>query len=176
MRFLGCGTPPLTKYSLLCWAVLGIRRLVSSPESKPSSSNTGDTMISGVPPRVARWGGLSIRHLSLQRQWRCRHWRHHEGVHGASCGRWQYDVVEMAEQRGCLPLREKAARALHYSTWRIWGEPLPPPAQVCGDQPCAGTGGSCGMEKGWLRISLFCSEDCRLSCEMVKFAQRIGNQ
>jgi TPR repeat protein len=31
---------------------------------------------------------------------------------------------------GCLPLREKAARALHYSTWRIWGEPLPPLAQV----------------------------------------------
>jgi hypothetical protein len=29
---------------------------------------------------------------------------------------------------GCLPLREKAVRALHYSTWRIWGEPLPPPA------------------------------------------------
>jgi TPR repeat protein len=29
---------------------------------------------------------------------------------------------------GCLPLREKAARALHYSTWCIWGEPLPPPA------------------------------------------------
>jgi hypothetical protein len=76
---------------------------------------------------------------------------------------------------GCLPLREKAARALHYSTWRIWGEPLPPPAQVRGDQ-CAGTIGGCGVEKGWLRISLFCSEDCRLRCEMVKFAQRIGNQ
>jgi hypothetical protein len=29
---------------------------------------------------------------------------------------------------GCLPLREKAVRKLHYSTWRIWGEPLPPPA------------------------------------------------
>jgi hypothetical protein len=23
--------------------------------------------------------------------------------------------------KGCLPLREKAARELHYSTWRIWG-------------------------------------------------------
>jgi hypothetical protein len=34
---------------------------------------------------------------------------------------------------GCLPLREKAAHALHYSTWRIWGEPLPLPAQVRGD-------------------------------------------
>jgi hypothetical protein len=78
--------------------------------------------------------------------------------------------------KGCLPLREKAARVLHYSTWRIWGEPLPPLAQVHGDQPCAGTGGGCGMEKGWLQISLFCSEDCRLRCEMVKFAQRIGNQ
>jgi hypothetical protein len=30
---------------------------------------------------------------------------------------------------GCLPLREKAARALHYLTWRIWGEPLRPPAR-----------------------------------------------
>jgi hypothetical protein len=29
---------------------------------------------------------------------------------------------------GCLPLREKAARTVHYSTWRIWGEPLQPPA------------------------------------------------
>jgi hypothetical protein len=76
--------------------------------------------------------------------------------------------------KGCLPLREKAARALHYLNWRIWGEPLPPPAQVCSDQPCAGTGGGCGVEKGWLRISLFCSEDCRLRCEMVKFAQSIG--
>jgi hypothetical protein len=71
---------------------------------------------------------------------------------------------------GCLPLREKAARALHYSTWHIWGEPLPPPAQVRGDHLCAGTGSGCGVEKGWLRISLFCSEDCRLRCEMVKFA------
>jgi hypothetical protein len=60
---------------------------------------------------------------------------------------------------GCLPLREKAARALHSSTWCIWGEPLPPPAQVRGDQPCAGNGGGCGVEKGRLQISLFCSED-----------------
>jgi hypothetical protein len=75
---------------------------------------------------------------------------------------------------GYLPLREKAARALHYSTWCIWGEPLPPPAQVHGDQPCAGTGGGCGVEKGWLRISLFCSEDYRLHYEMVKFAQSIA--
>jgi hypothetical protein len=37
---------------LLCWAVSRIQRLVSSLESKPSSSNTGDTMISGAPPRV----------------------------------------------------------------------------------------------------------------------------
>jgi hypothetical protein len=74
---------------------------------------------------------------------------------------------------GCLPLREKAAHVLHYSTWCIWGEPLLPPAQVRGDQPCAGTGSGCSVEKGWLRISLFCSEDCRLRCEMVKFAQRI---
>jgi hypothetical protein len=48
----------------------------------------------------------------------------------------------------CVPLREKTTCALHYSTWRIWGEPLSPPAQVRGDQPCAGTGGGCGVEKG----------------------------
>jgi hypothetical protein len=29
---------------------------------------------------------------------------------------------------GCLPLHEKAERALNYSTWRICGESLPPPA------------------------------------------------
>jgi hypothetical protein len=75
---------------------------------------------------------------------------------------------------GCLPLREKAARVIHSSTWCIWGEPLPPPAQVRGDQPCAGNSGCCGVDKGWVRISLFCSEDCRLRCEMVKFERSIG--
>jgi hypothetical protein len=84
---------------------------------------------------------------------------------GSTTSRW-------LSNEGCLPLREKAARAIHYSTWRIWGELLP--AQVHVDQPCAGNGGNCGVEKGWLRISLFCSEDCRLRCEMVKFAQSIG--
>jgi hypothetical protein len=63
---------------------------------------------------------------------------------------------------GRLPLHEKAACAIHSSTWRIWGEPLPPSAQLHGDQSCEGNGGGCGVEKGWLRISLFCSEDCRL--------------
>jgi hypothetical protein len=82
---------------------------------------------------------------------------------GSTMSRW-------LSNEGCLPLREKAARALLYSTWRIRGEPLPPPAQVRGDQPRAGTGGGCGVEKGWLRISLFCSKDCRLRSEMVKFA------
>jgi hypothetical protein len=86
---------------------------------------------------------------------------------GSTTSRW-------LSNEGCLPLREKAARALHYSTWRIWGEPLPPLAQVRDDKPCAGTGGGWGVEKGWLRISLFYSEDCRLRCEMVKFAQNIG--
>jgi hypothetical protein len=53
MRFLGCGNPPLTKHSLLCWPpVSGIQRLASSPGSKPSSWKTGDTMISGALPRV----------------------------------------------------------------------------------------------------------------------------
>jgi hypothetical protein len=73
---------------------------------------------------------------------------------------------------GCLPLLEKAARAIHSSTWCIWDKPLSPPAQVRGDQSC--TGGCYGADKGWLRIFLFCSEDCRLCCEMVKFERSIG--
>jgi hypothetical protein len=80
---------------------------------------------------------------------------------GSTTSRW-------LSNEGCLPLHPKAARALPYSTWRILGEPMPPPAQVRGDQSCTGNGG--GVEKGCLRISLFCSEDCRLGCEMVKFA------
>jgi hypothetical protein len=50
---------------------------------------------------------------------------------GSTTSRWQ-------SNEGCLPLRKKAARAIHYSAWSIWGEPLPPPAQVHDDQPCAG--------------------------------------
>jgi hypothetical protein len=40
---------------------------------------------------------------------------------GSTASRW-------LSNEGCLPLREKAARALHYSTWHIWDELLPPPA------------------------------------------------
>jgi hypothetical protein len=54
-------------------------------------------------------------------------------------------------------LCKKATRAIHSSTWHIWGEPLPPPAQARGDEPCAGNGGCCGVDKGWIRISQFCS-------------------
>jgi hypothetical protein len=53
---------------------------------------------------------------------------------GSTTSRW-------LSNKGCLPLREKAARLLHYSTWRTWGEPLPPPSQERGDQRCAGTSG-----------------------------------
>jgi hypothetical protein len=89
---------------------------------------------------------------------------------GSTTSRW-------LSNEGCLPLREKAAHVIHYLTWHIWGEPLPPPAQVRSDQPCADNSGDCGVDKGWLGISLFCSEDCRLRREMVKFEQsiRIGN-
>jgi hypothetical protein len=44
--------PTTYKAFLAMLSGLRIRRLVSSPESKPSSLNTGDTMISGAPPRV----------------------------------------------------------------------------------------------------------------------------
>jgi hypothetical protein len=75
---------------------------------------------------------------------------------------------------GCLPLCEKATCAIHSSMWHIWAEPLPPLAQVHGDQPCAGNRGGCGVDKGWLVISLFCSEACKLHREMVKFEWSIG--
>jgi hypothetical protein len=51
---------------------------------------------------------------------------------------------------------------------------LPPSVQVCGDQPCVGNGGGCGMDKGWLQNFLFCSKDCRMCYEMVKFERSIG--
>jgi hypothetical protein len=86
---------------------------------------------------------------------------------GSTTSRW-------LSNEGSLPLQEKATRVIHSSTWRIWGEPLPPPAQVCGDQPCAGNDDGCGVDKGWLGISLFCSQDCRLRREMVKFKRSIG--
>jgi hypothetical protein len=86
---------------------------------------------------------------------------------GSTTSRWM-------SNEGCLSFHEKAELAIHSSTWHIWGEPLPPPAQVHDDQPCAGNGDDYVEEKGWLRISLFCSEDCRLRCEMVKLAQSIG--
>jgi hypothetical protein len=81
MRFLRCGTPPPTKPPLLCWPISGIRRLASSPGSKPSSWKKGDAMIFGAPRGWARCSGLSIRHLFLQGQWQCHYWRHREVVH-----------------------------------------------------------------------------------------------
>jgi hypothetical protein len=86
---------------------------------------------------------------------------------GSTTSRW------LSNER-FLPLREMVTLAIQSLTWHIWGEPLPPLAHVRGDQPCAGNSDGCGVEKGWLRIYLFCSEDCRLWCEMVKFAQSIG--
>jgi hypothetical protein len=66
---------------------------------------------------------------------------------GSTTSRW-------LSNEGCLPLCEKATHAIHSSTWRIWGEPLPPLAEVRGDQPCAGNDDGCGEDKGWLGISV----------------------
>jgi hypothetical protein len=66
---------------------------------------------------------------------------------GSTTSRW-------LSNEGCLPLRVKAALAIHSSTWRIWGQPLPPPTQVCGDQPCTGTDGGCGGEKDDFEFSV----------------------
>jgi hypothetical protein len=59
---------------------------------------------------------------------------------------------------GCLPLREKAVRAIHYMTWRIWGEPLPPSAQVRGDQPCAGTAVAMVWKKDGFKFLYFAAK------------------
>jgi hypothetical protein len=70
---------------------------------------------------------------------------------GSTTSRW-------LSNKGCLPLREKAALAIHYSTRRIWGEPLPPPAQVRGDQPCAGIGGG-SVEKDDFEFLCFAAKN-----------------
>jgi hypothetical protein len=59
---------------------------------------------------------------------------------------------------GCLPLREKATRALHYSTWRIWDEPLPAPAQVHDDQPYTGNDGGYDVEKDGFEFLYFAAK------------------
>jgi hypothetical protein len=45
---------------------------------------------------------------------------------GSTTSRW-------LRNKGCLPLHEKTTHAMHSSTWRILGEPLPPLAQLRGD-------------------------------------------
>jgi hypothetical protein len=45
---------------------------------------------------------------------------------GSTMSRW-------LSNEECLPLHKKAARVIHYSTWRIWGESLLPLAQVRGN-------------------------------------------
>jgi hypothetical protein len=112
-------------------------------------------------------------YTTLLYRW-CHRRQHREAVHEVGRGGGSMTLRWLSNE-GFLPLREKAARAMHSSTWRIWGEPLPPPAHVRGNQPCAGND---SVDKGWLRISLYCSEDCRLRCEMVKLARsiRVGNQ
>jgi hypothetical protein len=66
------------------------------------------------------------------------------------------------------------ACVIHFSTWHIRGELLPPSAQVRDDQPCTSNYGGGGVDKGCLGISLFYSEACRLHSEMVKFERSIG--
>jgi hypothetical protein len=36
---------------------------------------------------------------------------------GSTTSRW-------LSNEGCLPLRDKSTCVIHFSTWRIWGEPL----------------------------------------------------
>jgi hypothetical protein len=99
MTFLGCGTPPLTMHSLPCWAVSGIRGLLPLRNQSILHQTQGIPWSPACRRGWARFSGVSIRHLSLERQWRCHGRRHREGVHEVGRGRLQYDV-EMAEQRG----------------------------------------------------------------------------
>jgi hypothetical protein len=114
-------------------------------------------------PRSGTWGRSRAVLLSMN----------HEAVHEEGRGRRQYDV-EMAEQWGVSAFVREGRGEIHSSTWRIWGEPLPPLAQVCGDQSCTVNSGSGSVDKGRLGISLFCSEDCRLCWEILKFEWSIG--
>jgi hypothetical protein len=99
MRFPRCGTPPLTKHSLLCWPVSGSGGLLLLWDKSPLHGKQGIQWSPACRRGWERCDGLSICHLALQRQWRClRRW-HREAVHEAGHGRRQYDV-EMAEQRG----------------------------------------------------------------------------
>jgi hypothetical protein len=43
-------------------------------------------------------------------------------------------------------------------TWRIWGEPLPPSAQVRGDQPCAGTAVAMVWKKDGFKFLYFAAK------------------
>jgi hypothetical protein len=132
--------PTTYKAFLAMLTGLGHLRLASSPELKPSSSNTGDTMISGALPRV----GTMRRHIytpSIRRRdgWATR------GV--CLCAR--RPRVCSTTQLGAFGVNRCRLR-----------------------HKCAAI--SRGVEKWWLRISLFCSEDCMLRYEMVMFAQSIG--
>jgi hypothetical protein len=78
---------------------------------------------------------------------------------GSTMSRW-------LSNKGCLPLCEKVERVLHYSTWRIWGEPLPPSVQVRIDQPCTGNSGGCGVEKDGFEFLCFAAKTvgCAVKC------------
>jgi hypothetical protein len=96
---------------------LGIRRLASSRESKPCSSNTGDIRISGAPPRVGTMRQPIYTLACFSETMEVPPPMTPRRVHEAGRGRWQYDV-EMAGQRGvsafaregraCAPLLDLA--------------------------------------------------------------------
>jgi hypothetical protein len=119
-------------------------------------------MISGTPPRVG-YDAVAYLYAILL-------YRDNGSASADDTAKWYMRLVagggsttlRWLSNEGCLPLREKARRALHYSTWRIWGEPLPPPTQVRGDQPCAGNGSGSGMEKDGFEI--LCSAAKTVGC------------
>jgi hypothetical protein len=85
---------------------------------------------------------------------------------GSTISRW-------LRNEGCLPLRR---RPRVQSTPRCGAFSVNPCClrhRHC-DQPCVCNGGGYSVDKGWLGISLFCGETCRLRREMIKFEQSIG--
>jgi hypothetical protein len=75
---------------------------------------------------------------------------------GRTTSRW-------LSNEGCMPLHEKVTREIHSSTWHIWGESLPPPAQAHGEQLCAGNGGGCGVDKDGLEFLCFAAKTAGFS-------------
>ena len=66
--------------------------------------------------------------------------------------------------KGYWLYHEATTKVIHETTW--WRNKWlpPPPVQVSGD--LLGSGGNCGVPKGWEERTLFCNEDYRLHMKL----------